>query len=276
MPKNAKYCFIIIGWCIIALIPKANAQCDSLPIKLPNNILVSTIETEVLYNQLLDSLIYIIRSDYILDSQNSLHKNRNGKDVSLYYGRRWGVGVRIENTLFFDALLQLPQAIKQYTDTPVPNLSRVDICPIFSTHFTQIPFIDNHPAYSHISSAPLSHDLPNHFQSGEIPASGKLWLIYPVDATVQNPRFIKKLCTISPHWIGDEATPGMSDILRENLIGGILFYEHYTSGSLKIIIGGILTQQNNSDWKINKLPPIFPLTVSDTTPSTVKQVSNGF
>lgn len=248
--------FVLIGG-LLVFTSQTRAQCDTLPIRLPNNISASSMETEWIYNKLLDSLIYIIRSEYVLIPKDALQKDQYGQDGNPYFGRKWGVGVQITNVLFFGTSLQLPwkydESLKQYADTLMPKLSSLGFYPVYSTTYTRIALKENKSTNPKISHILLPHNFQNQLQRGNAPPLGKLLLIYQTKANASEPNFSKIICKIVPKWVDNESNLSQGEIKKENLIGGILFYENFVAGSLIINIGGILIQSGKSDWKINKI-----------------------
>jgi hypothetical protein len=259
--------FVGIAW--------VKAQCDTLPIRLPANLLTSSSELNQYYGQMMDSVLILTCSEYVLMPKDTTQREQYGRAGNTYYDRKYGVGIAVNNGVYFSTHLLQPwlqeSSFKVYEDSLRPHLTRFDMAMFPYQTFTSIR--NSHKKINEVSFAAMPSKWPNiPCWNAPFPKNGKLIPLFKSsDEGTERFVFEKVICSVTPVWEGDEAR--FPNHLKENkdLIGGFLVYQHISASTLRLEIGGILIDSNDQALRLKRIKPV-PL----TTIKSVRQTTNGF
>lgn len=236
------------------------AQCDTLPIKIPERVFVNTNEFNLLYGQMLDSLLFLMKSEYVLVTNNTVKPNQYGRFGNTYFGRQFSVAVLANGKLWFNQSCTKPWRneldIQAYGDSLKPNLSLLAFRSLNDIRFIPIDFDNIQITGYQLSALPFlnEHGAGNWWQQDTTPSSGRLVLLCNIaDDNNKNLTIQKYFYKISPHWIGNEAIISKPAFAKGECIGGAFFYEKLTAGSLQLWLGGIIETIDNTTLKLTKI-----------------------
>ncbi len=262
---------IIIVMCIADV---SFAQCDTLPIRIPERVFGNTSEINVLYSQLLDSLLFITKTDYVLMSKNAKTSNIYGRFGKEFYGRQYAVGVVADGHLWLNATIDQPwidePTIQTFADTLSPSLSLFAYRPLSTSVFSQQLANRLEKISDQLSVLPFKKRqiAGNWWREPTIPSTGRLVLLYNTEEENQGKLTIQKyFCKIKPAWVGYEAIIENPLSVKGKCIGGAFFYEKFNAGSLQLWLGGIVKITNNTTLKLIKINEQQKINI-DSTDST--------
>ncbi len=236
------------------------AQCDSLPIKIPERVFGNTSEINLLYSQLLDSLLFVTKTDYVLTSNNTKTSNKYGRFGKEFYGRQYAVGVMADGKLWLGATVAQPwidePTIQAFADSLRPSISLFAYRQLNTPFFTQQHTNTLEKINDHLSVLALTKHqrAGNWWQETLLPSIGRLVLLYNAEEESQGKLTIQKYyCKVTPTWIDNEATFKNPISIKGKCIGGAFFYEKFNTGILQLWLGGIITSTDNTTLKLTKI-----------------------
>jgi hypothetical protein len=252
-----------------------------LPIQLPKHLPSFHNELSQVYNQMIDSLLFVICAEYVLAYKDTLRKEQYGRFGNTYYDRQYGAGIVANGLLYFNADLQKPWTAENkhtsYADSLYPQLSRFDIVPFQDKSYVskQKQIIK---AGDDIAATAISPYRPTAtWWKGKEPATGKMVFVFRKPSRDANEVIFEKcICSVSPRWVKEEANIPLPFTSDKKLIAGFLFYERITAGQLKLELGGVLINSKGLFLQLKKVisPLLQPIKSSEQ--SHKKSVTNGF
>ncbi len=236
------------------------SQCDSLPVRIPELVFGTTNEINLLYSQLLDSLLYITRADYILASTDTRKNNRYGRFGKAYYGRRYTIGALANGRLWFNKVIEEPWAnqetVLSFADSLKPVMSSLAYRGLNAPTFKSLQpdKIQNINGFVCVIPSENNSKFGNWCTETAFFATGRLVLFYNTAEEEQGELAIKKFfCKISPVWKGNEALIVKPPSMQGKCIGGAFYYERFNAGSLNLWLGGIIEVENSTTLKLKKV-----------------------
>lgn len=223
-----------------------------------------------------DSVLYIIRQDYVLRDTISINPNEYGRGGREYFGRIYTLGIVSEGKLWCDAKVNNPWLFDpnynqfQHLDTIRPVLSKIAIRQINSRNFVNLDLqiITKQTEYdSLLNKLVITNYIPKN-QMKSIAniketkdSTGWLLLAYTNDEISKNdscniniaiyksqPRFKQNSCEAEIK----------QPIVTQNLLGGFYFNTNISIGKIDVIFSGILNKRPVNCY-ISTIPKIKPI-----------------
>ena len=236
------------------------AQCDTLPIKIPERIFMNTNEINLIYSQMVDSLLFIAKSEYVLVSKNPLKVGQYGRMGKTYYGRKYDVGVWTDGKLWFNKNITKPwnneESILAFADSLQPQISSLTFRALYNSDFTAInpnsikPYGQSFLVVSHLQINKSGH----WWTETDVQSTGRLVLLCNIGNESDSKLIIQKyFCKSIPTWIGHEAIIQKPNYIKGECMGGAFFYERLTAGSFQLCLGGIVVSINETTLKLIRI-----------------------
>ena len=256
--RKSLFCKLLLGIMIATL--SGYAQCDTLPIKIPERVFANTNEINLIYSQMVDSLLFISKSEYVLVSKSPSKIGQYGRMGKTYYGRKYDVGVWTDGKLWFNKNITKPwnneESILAFADSLQPQISSLTYRALYNSDFTATnpnsikPYGQSFLVVSHLQINKSGH----WWKETDVQSTGRLVLLCNTGNESDSKLVIQKyFCKSIPTWIGHEAIIQKPNYIKGECMGGAFFYERLTAGSLQLYLGGIVESINETTLKLIRI-----------------------
>lgn len=246
--------FILAGFLLIAGI---SSQSQTTIDKFPGFVTFD----DQLIKTALDSTLFIIRQDYVLQSTNPENPKEFGKGGNPYFGRIYSVAISAGNRLWADGRLKTPwlydENYKGYenADSLKPVLTNTYIRRVSEKNFRKASVILDDSLKSDIFYYLLKQDLRGvTYLQGSKDSAGWAVIVYTREDISLNDSCDLYIFSFRPRpQFRNNNVATIKMIQKENILGGGYFTAGISVGSIRFSLAGMLFRKAQA-WMVSVLP----------------------